>query len=70
MDNVDLSVPFDEALELMAQYTPPTQAFTNQSAGTERLAVFNKVINKSDLYEMEKSKQAIRIEKKIKDARS
>ena len=65
-EDVDSSIPFEKALDRLGQYTPPTQPFHNQSAGTERLPVYNKVINKSDLYKMEKAKQAIRIEKEKK----
>ena len=51
---------YEDALSSLNSFTAPTEPFPNQNQGTERLPIFNKVVNKSDLYSLQKIKEAER----------
>lgn len=59
-----MSEDYDHSLEFLTTYNAPTAPFPNQQPGPERLSVFNKLFNPSDLYNLEQEKMEKRKIKK------
>ena len=58
-------VSYELALKTLVTYIPPTEYFPTQDPGLERLAIFNRVLNKSDFRAIEVVKEAKRRRKDL-----